>query len=236
MARKGIDINDLKKIPEKFAKIPMAHKVVALAALLVVSGVVYYFFFFSEVQQNRANVEKRITKLKSDLVKLDEYQKDERTQEREKERKNELLKRLEEQLPKSTNPIEFQEEIYKRAKLAGVRVASVTQADPLIEGQFKAVPFTLDLSGTFVQLGQFFNHISRMTRLVRLSNVNLTVAERKADHHIISAKVIASAFQALTDADKAGAPAAAAPTPPPKKGGKKPAKGGHGKKKKGGDD
>lgn len=231
MARKSIDVEALKKIPEQFAKVPMMFKAVALVGIVGLAGAVYYFVFYSETQTTKATIEKRVSKLKSELVKLEEYKRDERVQEKERERKEGMLKNLEAQLPADTNPIEFQADLFRRAKLAGVRLGTINQGEPVVEGEFKSVPFTLTLTGSYVQIGQFFNHISRIERIVRVSNVTIGLTEKRPDHHLLSANFTAAAFQAVTDADraKAAAGAPAAPSPPPKggKGGKKKKKGKH---------
>jgi type IV pilus assembly protein PilO len=81
------------------------------------------------------------------------------------------------------------------------------------EGLYVEIPVQVEVKTEYHQLGTFFSHISRLQRLVNISNINLVAKQREKEKFYIDAKFEARTFASV---DTVPAPAAT-----PQTGGKK---------------
>src|SRR3984893_6066929 len=73
-------------------------------------------------------------------------------------------------------------------------------------------PIALQLDGTYHNLGMFFDHVSKFSRIINISNVDIKAKDKPEPNSTISADCAATTFELLGPAATAGQ-GRAAPTP-----------------------
>jgi type IV pilus assembly protein PilO len=71
-------------------------------------------------------------------------------------------------------------------------------------------PIALKLEGTYHNLGIFFDRVSKFSRIINISNLDIKSKDRPEPNATVSADCVATTFVLLEQAKKPGAPAAAA--------------------------
>ena len=71
-------------------------------------------------------------------------------------------------------------------------------------------PIALKLEGTYHNLGIFFDRVSKFSRIINISNLDIKSKDRPEPNATVSADCVATTFVLLEQAKKPGAPAPAA--------------------------
>jgi type IV pilus assembly protein PilO len=76
---------------------------------------------------------------------------------------------------------------------------------------YAEVPVSLSILGRFHELGRFFDHLSKLSRIVNVTDIKVTLAKGKGDTPVLSTNCLLTTFRFLepreTDAKKALKPA-----------------------------
>jgi len=72
-------------------------------------------------------------------------------------------------------------------------------------------PITMELDGTYHNLGLFFDRLSKFARIINVGNVRIRAKDRPDPNSTISVTCVATTFVLLESAKPAAQPAAAAP-------------------------
>jgi type IV pilus assembly protein PilO len=84
--------------------------------------------------------------------------------------------------------------------------------EPEKQADFYAeVPVSLSILGRFHELGRFFDHLSKLSRIVNVTDIKITIAKSNTDTPVLSTNCLLTTFRFLepreTDAKKAVKPA-----------------------------
>ncbi len=188
-------------------KLPLAGQLgisVALGALIF-GG--FYMFWWSDAMKEetakkakREALQKEIRALEVTANKLQEFQREVQLL----EAKLETLKRV---LPPERETPDLMRRVQSLASQSFLTVRKFTPTTPIQKDFYQEVPINMELSGTYHNLGLFFDRISRLSRLVNVRNLKL-----KATAKATASNTIEAAGQALTYVYKD------APLPPAKAG------------------
>jgi len=163
---------------------------VAIAALI--GGGFYYLWYADKVKEEntkkakREALQKEIRALEVTANKLQEFQREVQLL----EAKLETLKRI---LP----PERETPDLMRRVQaLAGQSFLTIRKFNPATVTQkefYQEVPINVELSGTYHNLGTFFDRVSRLSRLVNVKNLKVKSSTKQSANSTIDA-----ACQALT--------------------------------------
>ena len=162
-------------------KLPLAGQlgVAALVAAIICGG--FYWFYYSDALEQQTKKEAQLAKLQQEIRALEatanrlpEFQREVQAL----EARLETLKRIlppEKEMPDLMRRVQY---------LAAQSSLAVRKFNPTATAQkefYLEVPITLDLEGTYHNLGAFFDRVSRMSRLVNLGNIKIQ-AQKSPDH------------------------------------------------------
>lgn len=198
---------DFEKIVEQIrAKLPysrlvgiqarMRWGVVALVPILVIA--VFYFLLVSPTQDETA-------KLKSELVKArQEVQEKQALERRLPEFEKEIavkdyeLALLRRQLPEEREIPELIDQVSNLGTQSGLRFLTFKPRKEVEKDFYAEVPVELKIQGKFHNLVSFFDRISRLPRIVTISNLNIIVSKATADGTIGKGTLIEARCNAIT--------------------------------------
>jgi len=193
---------NINKAANKFRNIPVRFQalIAALPAVILLIFAVFVIFLpknkeAETLRVKSADLERKITQSESKIKKLDELIKE-----------NAMLKselaRLKEQLPAEREVSVLLKQISELSLQSGLKVLlwkpGVRSTDP--QGLYVEIPVDVEVLTEYHRLGDFFSHISRLPRLVNISDISLRGKDGEAKG-IINAKFTARTFASVKQSD-----------------------------------
>jgi type IV pilus assembly protein PilO len=184
--------------------IPVYAKIIILVLITLIPVVIFYFLVYSPKTKEIKTLEASITKLDNEIASAEVKVRrlDELKAEHEKLKKQ--LAALEEIMPEEKEVSVLLKQISDLGLTSGLvmvlwKPTSRIQ-DP--EGVYVEIPVQVEVLGGYHDLGVFYSHISRLPRIVNISNIKLTTPKRvKIENQLIQAVFTASTFSALKESE-----------------------------------
>ena len=188
---------DLKKVP-KGARIAIAVAPAVIIAILFV--VLVYMPKTKEVKMLNADISKQeneIAKNKTKAAKLDILK-------IENDKLTKKLKELQEKLPEEEGVSTLIQQLSEMAVKADIDILTwrpeAKKAHP--SGIVEEIPFSLTLAGTYHNLGSFFSNLTRLNRIVNVSDIQLGDPKVRKEEATLNITVKAITFSAVKEKGK----------------------------------
>jgi type IV pilus assembly protein PilO len=193
---------NINKAANKFKSIPIHFQVIiaALPSVILLAFAVFVIFLpknkeADSLRAKSADLERQITKSESKIKKLDALIQENAMLKKE-------LARLKEQLPAEKEVSVLLKQISELSLKSGLKVLlwkpGVRSTDP--QGLYVEIPVDVEVLTEYHRLGEFFSHISRLPRLVNISDISLRGKAGEAKG-IINAKFTARTFASVKQSD-----------------------------------
>lgn len=188
---------DLKKVP-KGARIAIAVAPAVIITILFVMLV--YFPKTKEIKDANAKIsvqENEIAKNKTKAAKLDILK-------IENDKLIKELKELQEKLPEEEGVSSLIQQLSEMAAKADIDILTwkpeAKKAHP--SGIVEEIPFSLTLAGTYHNLGSFFSSLTRLNRIVNVSDIQLGDPKVRKEEATLNITVKAITFSAVKEKGK----------------------------------
>ncbi|MBL7031772.1 MAG: type 4a pilus biogenesis protein PilO [Nitrospira sp.] len=201
----AINLNTIKNIPFHFQVI-----IAALPPLILIVAFVFLIYIPKDKEIKELNVQ--LTELNAEIAEGEEKVK--RLDELIAENKilKERLAELRKQLPEEKEVSVLLKQISELGLKSGLNIIlwkpEPRKTDP--EGLYVEIPVKVEVMTDYHQLGAFFSHISRLQRLVNISDIKLDVNTDSEGDAQIYAKFMARTFASVSPEEQAAIAAAAA--------------------------
>jgi type IV pilus assembly protein PilO len=191
-------------------KLPLAGQlgVSAVIAALICGG--FYYFWYSEALEKQRVKEARLATLQQDIRALEatanrlpEFQREVQAL----EARLETLKRI---LPPEKEMPDLMRRVQYLAAQSSLQIRKFNPAAVVTKDFYQEVPVSLDVEGTYHNLGAFLDRVSRMSRLVNMSDLKIKAQSAQTLNNTIAVTVVATTYVYM---DNAPRPGAAAPGP-----------------------
>jgi type IV pilus assembly protein PilO len=182
--------------------IPVYAKIIILVLITLIPVVIFYFLVYSPKTKEIKTLEASITKLDNEIAsaevkvrRLDELKV-------EHEKLKIQLAALKEIMPEEKEVSVLLKQISDLGLTSGLVIIlwkpSSRIQDP--EGVYVEIPVQVEVLGGYHDLGVFYSHISRLPRIVNISNIKLTSSRRtNVEDQLIKAVFTASTFSAVDE-------------------------------------
>jgi type IV pilus assembly protein PilO len=184
---------------------------VVLAAIII--GAFWYFWYspaLEEETKKKAKLEALETEIRALEVtanKLQEFQREVQLLEAQLE----TLKRI---LPPDKETPDLMRRVQALASQSRLNIKTFTPAAEVTKDFYKEVPINVDVEGTYHDLGMFFDRVSRLARLVNMTNVKVKAQTTQTASKTIAASGVATTY-VYVDQPPSPAPGAAGKRPRP---------------------
>jgi type IV pilus assembly protein PilO len=190
-------------------KLPWYAQVGAFVALAIAGVGVFYYFYVMPTQAEFATRQQRLSALRADIAKgsatanqLNQF----RQQVADLEARLEGLKAV---LPEEKDVADLLRRIQTLATQSNLTIRGFKPAASVTKQLHAEWPIALQLDGTYHNLAMFFDRVSKFSRIINVSNINIRAKEKPELNSTISAECVATTFVLLETA-KPAAPAAKA--------------------------
>jgi type IV pilus assembly protein PilO len=166
---------------------------VAVVLAAIICGAFWYFWYspaLEEEDRKTRQLETLNTEIRALEVtanKLQEFQREVQLLEAQLE----TLKRI---LPPDKETPDLMRRVHSLAGQSRLNIKTFTPAAEVMRDFYKEVPINVELEGTYHDLGQFFDRVSRLARLVNMTNVKVKAQTSQTASKTISANGVATTY------------------------------------------
>jgi type IV pilus assembly protein PilO len=189
---------------EKLLKLPLYQRVTILAVLVVLLVGAFTWVSLLPEYEKIGEMDQELSRLEADLIQK------QRIANNLPKFKAEFLK-LEEQLKAALTQLPNKKEIPSLltnlatiARDNGLDVISFSPRGEVSKGFYAEVPGSVDLVGTYHQIAEFAQAVSKLSRIVNLSDLELSSPKVEGDVAVLKIKCKVTTFRFVDNADKKG--------------------------------
>jgi type IV pilus assembly protein PilO len=194
-------------------KLPLAGQLgVSLLVAALVGGIFYYAWpGYSDMLQEEATkkaqretLQQEIRRLEVTANKLQEFQREVQLL----EAKLDTLKRI---LPPEKETPDVMKKVQALAAQSFLTIKRFTPAPVQQKEFYQEIPYTVDVDGSYHNLGLFFDRVGRLSRLVNVGDLKVKAAQKQTSNNTIAASCIATTFVYSDTQPQPGGPGAKRP-------------------------
>jgi type IV pilus assembly protein PilO len=189
---------------EKLLKLPLYQRVAILAVLVVLLVGAFTWLALLPEYEKIGEMDQELSRLEADLIQK------QRIANNLPKFKAEFLK-LEEQLKAALTQLPNKKEIPSLltnlatiARDNGLDVISFSPRGEVSKGFYAEVPGSVDLVGTYHQIAEFAQAVSKLSRIVNLSDLELSSPKVEGDVAVLKIKCKVTTFRFVDNVDKKG--------------------------------
>lgn len=197
---------------DKFARLPRVYRMAAvpLVAALLLGGYAWLFFLPARAQLEVArgkerDVERKVSEVRAIVANLAAF-------EQEIADMEQRLKIALRQLPDSKELPGLLTDVTSLGKDAGLEFKAFRPQDEIGRDFYAEVPIEIEFSGDYHDIARFFDRVSKLPRIVNVSELNMEIAAQTVDSTLLKVSGEATTFRFIEQ------PAAPAETTPAKGG------------------
>jgi len=197
------------------SKLPLAGQlgVSAVIAALICGG--FYYFWYSEALDKQrqketrlADLQKQIRALEATANRLPEFQREVQAL----EARLETLKRI---LPPEKEMPDLMRRIQYLAAQSSLSIRKFNPAAVVTKDFYQEVPVSIDVEGTYHNMGAFLDRVSRMSRLVNMSDLKIKAQSSQTLNNTVAITSTATTYVYLDNVPPPGAATPGAKRPGP---------------------
>jgi len=192
----------MEQLIERIAKAPLGLRIGVVAAIAVAVTALNYFVVglptfgraISEIEQRIARADVEQKKLNDDLIDKTSIANNLNQFRREKELLEQRLAEALSELPEEKKVDELLQLFQDRAVKAGLDIATIEPQAPQSEGFYAKLPIPMTVSGNFHEIAIFFDSLSRLRRIVNVTNITLEQPKELSGKVTLQARFLVTAF------------------------------------------
>lgn len=188
----------IQNIVESINQKPFRVRLGILIGLIVVICSVYWYFFWSPKSEELNSIR---AELQKEEMKLNEYQAIARELPRFEQEFKKLNKEFEEsarKLPEEKEIPSLIDAIYKEVSGSGLESNTFAPKVEVKKNIYAEIPIEMKVFGSYYDLANFFDRVSRLPRIVNIRDLNLSREQKKGgDSTLLTANFITVTFRLL---------------------------------------
>jgi type IV pilus assembly protein PilO len=176
------------------SKLPLAGQlgVSTVIALLICGG--FYYFWYAEALEKQTQKEARLAALQKEIRALEatanrlpEFQREVQAL----EARLETLKRI---LPPEKEMPDLMRRVQYLAAQSSLQILKFNPAAVVQKDFYQEVPVSIDFAGTYHNMGAFLDRVSRMSRLVNMSDLKIKAQANQTMNNTIAVTATATTY------------------------------------------
>ena len=192
---------------EQFGKLKASHKLMIGGLLVGLVAATFYLLFYQEIEENIQKEGMR----KGQLAKeLGEYTTQLKTKHEYQEQIQLLYRKRQialEKLPEDEEIPSLLQKIDGLGKIVGLQMTTFARMNPMETDFYSIIPVNMEMEGTYHQIATFFHYIGKLTRIVNITNIELSSPKQERTGKVtLSAKVLATTYRYRKEDKSRGKP------------------------------
>jgi type IV pilus assembly protein PilO len=190
------------EVLDKIAKLPTPKKIMILIGILLLISGGYYYLFYMPKQTEISQLQSKLDQLQSDLIKKQTIARKLAKFKKEVAKLNEDFTIALVQLP---NKKEVPALLYNVSRLGRETGLEFLLFKPMPEVKrdfYAEIPVDIKVLGKFHKIVAFFNRVSKLTRIVNITNLNVSITKISDTEDSLTVSCLATTFRFLEKEDK----------------------------------
>jgi type IV pilus assembly protein PilO len=181
-------------------KLPLGHKVGVVAGFVILLSAGNWYLFIDPMQTQIRERKGTLRQLEDELIQKQSIANNLAQFRHEKEI---LERRLAQALTELPNEANIDDLIRSLSEIGGKSGLIINSIDPQPEQRqsfYASIPIVMAVTGNYHEIGVFLDSLSKLARIVNVTNIKMGGAKMTAEKLVVSATYIATTFRFLPDA------------------------------------
>jgi type IV pilus assembly protein PilO len=181
-------------------KMPLGQKVGVVAGFVILLSATNWYFFIDPMQAQIQNRQGTLRQLEDELIQKQSIANNLAQFRHEKEI---LERRLAQALTELPNEANIDDLIRSLSEIGGKSGLTINSIDPQPEQRqsfYASIPIVMSVTGNYHEIGVFLDSLSKLARIVNVTNIKMGSARITAEKLVVSATYVATTFRFLPDA------------------------------------
>jgi type IV pilus assembly protein PilO len=181
-------------------KLPLGHKVGVVAGFVILLSAANWYFFIDPMQTQIRSRQGTLRQLEDELIQKQSIANNLAQFRHEKEI---LERRLAQALTELPNEANIDDLIRSLSEIGGKSGLVINSIDPQPEQRqsfYASIPIVMAVTGNYHEIGVFLDSLSKLARIVNVTNIKMGGARTTAEKLVVSATYVATTFRFLPDA------------------------------------
>ena len=186
---------DLNQILQQVERLPQAARLGLVAGVFVALIGIYWAAIYSGERQELETKRTQLTQLTSEIAEARAVASNLKSFQEQRELLKKELEGALMQLPNSAELPGLLTDISGLGKKSGLEIREFNPGQQVSRGFYAEVPIRLEFYGTYHELGVFFDRLSRLSRIVNITSLGMSIADESGDSPMLKIKGVATTFQ-----------------------------------------
>lgn len=186
---------DLNQILQQVERLPQAARMGLVAGLFVALIGIYWAAIYSGERQALEAKQNQLTQLTSEIAEARAVASNLKSFQEQRGLLKQELEGALQRLPNSAELPGLLTDISGLGKKSGLEIREFNPGQQVSRGFYAEVPIKLEFYGTYHELGVFFDRLSRLSRIVNITSLAMSIADESGDHPMLQIKGVATTFQ-----------------------------------------
>ncbi len=163
----------MNKLIDRFNAVPLTQKILVL--FLAMAGILALFFvgLYQPTTEEIEELKREASSLEREENRLMEIRESQAEMEAQLQELNQQLQIAREKLPESAEIPNLLQRVYNQAKTAGLTIEHFQRNSEVTQTDYIEIPVSMELTGTFDEVANFFFFVGRMTRIINIQDLTL---------------------------------------------------------------
>jgi type IV pilus assembly protein PilO len=190
------------EVLDKIAKLPTPKRIMILIGILLLISGGYYYLFYMPKQTEISQLQSKLDQLQSDLIKKQTIARKLPQFKKEVAKLNEDFTIALVQLPNKKEVPALLYNISKLGREAGLDFLLFKPMPEVKRDFYAEIPVDIKVLGKFHKIVAFFNRVSKLTRIVNITNLNVSIIKISDTEDSLTTSCLATTFRFLEKEEK----------------------------------
>jgi type IV pilus assembly protein PilO len=190
------------EVLDKIAKLPTPKRIMILIGILLLISGGYYYLFYMPKQTEISQLQSKLDQLQSDLIKKQTIARKLPQFKKEVAKLNEDFTIALVQLPNKKEVPALLYNISRLGREAGLDFLLFKPMPEVKQDFYAEIPVDIKVLGKFHDIVAFFNRVSKLTRIVNITNLNVSITKISDTEDSLTTSCLATTFRFLEKEDK----------------------------------
>lgn len=190
---------DVNQILQQVERLPAPARIGIVVGVFAAVIGLYWFAMYGAELNKLQGYRNELTKLQDEIAEARAVASNLKTFEEEREELRKELQAALRRLPNDSELPGLLTDISSLGKKSGLEIRAFDPLQKVERGFYAEVPIKLEFYGSYHELGVFFDRLSRLSRIVNISEVKMTLESDTGQSPKLQIKGVATTFQFLRD-------------------------------------
>ena len=183
-------------------KAPLGQKVGVVAAVVVALTAANWYFFIDPMQTQITQRQASLRSLEDELIQKQSIANNLAQFKHEKEILERRLAQALTELPNEANVDDLIRSLSEIGTKSGLTINSIDPQNEQKQSFYAQIPIVMAVSGNYHEIGVFLDSLSKLARIVNVTNIKMGGAKLANDKLVVNASYVATTFRFLPEAGK----------------------------------